>query len=96
MAKLNDSPFEIAGPEEKAPMSPMRDEPAAGGAIPGYLEPHQRCGLCEYFDDSSGAGMCEKFRKPCDPDGGCPSFEEAGMEEEYEGGEEEMEEGDDD
>ena len=94
MAKLNDSPFEIAGPGEKMAAAPMREERTedGGGEIPGYLEPHQRCGLCEYFDDSAGSGMCQKFRKPCDPDGGCPSFEEA----DAEGGGEEMEEGDDD
>lgn len=95
MAELKDLPFSIEAPGDMGGDSRMSNDGPVGGKIPGYLEPHQRCGLCEYFDESGGAGMCKKFKQACDPDGGCPSFEESGMEED-DGGYEREDEGEDD
>lgn len=77
MAKL-DLPFSIEAPE-KQPAEPMKPSEQELGGIPGYVEPWARCANCEYFspDDS----MCQKYKANCDMDGSCPSFEEAGEEE---------------
>lgn len=99
MAKLTELPFNIDGPQNQSNRAPMMgDEGEAGDrGIPGYVEPFQRCGACEYFDGNS---RCNKFKAQCDIDGYCPSFEEgdAGgeVEESEDGyGDMEGEEGDD-
>lgn len=79
MAELNELPFQVEGPgprsiDEKKPTI-VPNQPSGDGRIPGYVEPHQRCISCEYFD---GNGYCKKYDSPCDMDGSCPSFEEAG------------------
>jgi len=95
MAKL-DLPFSIDAPDKKAlarmmPDADMGDGGGEGGTgkIPGYVEPFQRCANCEYFEPDES--MCQKYKANCDMDGACPSFEEAGEEEEGESENEEPE-----
>lgn len=81
MAQLKELPFDVEAPgkpNKSMPMMPERDEPAEGGegAIPGYVEPWERCANCKYFQAEEDEQMCNKFKAPADMDGSCPSFEE--------------------